>query len=192
MEERTNKHGLGLALNVRREKFWHFSGIQWLSRACTRTKFPYSNQERSTYTSEFESHWVPLSYGLVPHLSKKLSKLPRTQTHPLALTDLASVSTSSNPSPQQPPLPNRRLSLTVANFYLLTALGPCLSSSSSSLVGNLALKAFVWVSYDTDKRILWLAFTTTHRMNAHHRATVECRLDFPCWLLREHLPIKTH
>ena len=25
---------------------------------------------------EFESHWVPLSYGLVPHLSKKLSKLP--------------------------------------------------------------------------------------------------------------------
>ena len=29
-----------------------------------------------TYTSEFESHWVPLSYGLVPHLNKKLSKLP--------------------------------------------------------------------------------------------------------------------
>ena len=24
----------------------------------------------------FESHWVPLSYGLVPHLSKKLSKFP--------------------------------------------------------------------------------------------------------------------
>ena len=23
------------------------------------------------YNSEFESHWVPLSYGLVPHLSKK-------------------------------------------------------------------------------------------------------------------------
>ena len=30
-----------------------------------------------TYTSEFESHWVPLSYGLVPHLSKKLSKFPQ-------------------------------------------------------------------------------------------------------------------
>ena len=29
-----------------------------------------------TYTSEFESHWVPHSYGLVPYLSKKLSKLP--------------------------------------------------------------------------------------------------------------------
>ena len=26
--------------------------------------------------TEFESHWVPLSYGLVPHLSKKLSKFP--------------------------------------------------------------------------------------------------------------------
>ena len=24
----------------------------------------------------FESHWVPLSYGLVPHLSKKLCKFP--------------------------------------------------------------------------------------------------------------------
>ena len=28
--------------------------------------------------SELESHWVPLSYGLVPHLSKKLCKLPHT------------------------------------------------------------------------------------------------------------------
>ena len=26
-------------------------------------------------TSEFESHWVPHSYGLVSHLSKKYSKL---------------------------------------------------------------------------------------------------------------------
>ena len=28
-----------------------------------------------TYTSEFKSHWVPHSYGLVPYLSKNLSKL---------------------------------------------------------------------------------------------------------------------
>ena len=36
-----------------------------------------SKLDKQTYTSEFESHWVPLSYGLVPHLSKKkLSKLP--------------------------------------------------------------------------------------------------------------------
>ena len=33
-----------------------------------------------TYTSEFESHWVPLSYGLVPQLSKKLSKFPHALT----------------------------------------------------------------------------------------------------------------
>ena len=28
-----------------------------------------------TFTSEFDSHEVPLSYGLVPHLIKQLSKL---------------------------------------------------------------------------------------------------------------------
>ena len=27
------------------------------------------------YTSEFKSHWVPHSYGHVPHLSKKLCRL---------------------------------------------------------------------------------------------------------------------
>ena len=42
-----------------------------------------SKLDLQTYTSEFESHWAPLSYGLVPHLSKKkLSKLPIKQiTH---------------------------------------------------------------------------------------------------------------
>ena len=35
-----------------------------------------SKLDKQTYTSEFESHWVPLSYGLVPHLSKKLRKFP--------------------------------------------------------------------------------------------------------------------
>ena len=34
-----------------------------------------SKLDEQTYTSEFESHRVPLSYGLVPRLSKKLSKL---------------------------------------------------------------------------------------------------------------------
>ena len=29
------------------------------------------------YMSDFESHWVSLSCGLVPHLSKKLSKSPQ-------------------------------------------------------------------------------------------------------------------
>ena len=35
-----------------------------------------SKLDLQTYTSEFESHWVPHSYGFVPHLSKKLCKLP--------------------------------------------------------------------------------------------------------------------
>ena len=34
-----------------------------------------SKLDKQTCMSEFESHWVPLSYGLVPHLSKMLSKL---------------------------------------------------------------------------------------------------------------------
>ena len=38
---------------------------------------------RKSHTCEFESHWVPLSYGLVPHLSKKkLSKFPFTDLKP--------------------------------------------------------------------------------------------------------------
>ena len=37
-----------------------------------------SKLDLQTYTSEFESHLVPLSYGLVPHLSKKLSKFPNS------------------------------------------------------------------------------------------------------------------
>ena len=105
-ERRTNKHGLGLALSVRREKFCHFSGILWV----------YPNE-------------IP-------------TQLPRTLTHPLALVDLVSGSTSSNSSLQQPPISDRCLSLTVAISYLLTALGPCPSSSSSGLVGNLARKPF--------------------------------------------------
>ena len=35
-----------------------------------------SKLDLQTYTSEFKSHCVSHSYGLVPHLSKKLSKLP--------------------------------------------------------------------------------------------------------------------
>ena len=34
-----------------------------------------SKLDKQTYTSEFECHWVPLSYGPVPHVTKKLSKL---------------------------------------------------------------------------------------------------------------------
>ena len=45
---------------------------------------------KQTYTSEYESHWVLLSYGLVPHLSKKLSKFPfnSMQTELLVLSSI--------------------------------------------------------------------------------------------------------
>ena len=33
-------------------------------------------KELCVYTYILYKHWVPLSYGLVPHLSKKLSKFP--------------------------------------------------------------------------------------------------------------------
>ena len=77
---------------------------------------------------------------------------PGTQTHPLVLADLACGSTSPNSSLQQPPLSNRPLFLTVANFRLLIALEPCLSSSSSRLAGNLVRKPFVWVSHQNQQR----------------------------------------
>ena len=34
-----------------------------------------SKLDSQTYTSEFESHWVPHSFGLVPHRSKELCEL---------------------------------------------------------------------------------------------------------------------
>ena len=37
-----------------------------------------SNLDEQTFQSEFESHWVPNSYSLGPHLTKKLSKVPRS------------------------------------------------------------------------------------------------------------------
>ena len=41
----------------------------------------FSKVEQQTYTSEFESHWLPHSYVLGPHLSEKLSKLRLSHTH---------------------------------------------------------------------------------------------------------------
>ena len=34
-----------------------------------------SKLDLQTYTNEFESHWAPHSFGLVPHWSKELCKL---------------------------------------------------------------------------------------------------------------------
>ena len=73
-------------------------------------------------------------------------------THPLAQADLASGFTSPHSSLQQPPLSNHCLSLTVTNYSLLTALRPCLSLSSSSLIGNLVCEPFAWVSCQNRQR----------------------------------------
>ena len=35
-----------------------------------------SKRDKQTCKSEFESHWVSYSFGLVPHRSKELRKLP--------------------------------------------------------------------------------------------------------------------
>ena len=80
------------------------------------------------------------------------TQLPGTLTHPLVLSDLASGPTSPNFSLQQQSLSDRRLCMTVTNSYLLTALGPCFSSSSFGLLGYLACKPFVWVSHQNRQR----------------------------------------
>ena len=66
---------------------------------------------------------------------------PGTLTHPLTLADQASESTGPSSSL------SCRISLTVTfPRLLLTALEPCLSLSSG-FVGNIACKAFEWVSH---------------------------------------------
>ena len=98
--------------------------------------------------------------GSNEHVPEWNSQIPGMLTHPLVLADLASGSTSPNSLLQQLPLSNRRISLTVSNSYLLTALGPCLSLFSSGA--------------KTDQEILWLALTNTYRMNSHHHTTSCC------------------
>ena len=121
-ERRTNKHGLGLALSVRREKFGHISGILcfcgWPERVLEQ------NSHTATWNADLSSRicWP----GLWVHRFQLLL--------------------------QQLPLSNCYLSLTVTHSSLFTALGPCLSSFSSSLVGNLARKPFVWVSRQNRQR----------------------------------------
>ena len=106
--------------------------------------------------------------------NKILTRLPGMLTHPFALADLASGSTSPNSSLQLPLVSDRRLSQSVANSYLLTALGPSFSSSSSSLVGNLARKLFVLVSRQNKQRNT-LTGAHPHRQNENpplcHTAT---------------------
>ena len=88
--------------------------------------------------------------GMYPN--KIPTQLPGTLTHPFVLADMASGFTGPNSSSLQSPLSDHCLFLTVTNSYLLTALEPCLFSSSSGLVGNLVRKPFVWVSHQNRQR----------------------------------------
>ena len=119
-ERRTNKHGLGLGLNVRREKF--------LALFCASVAIA------SMYPSK-----IP-------------TQLPGTLTHPLTLADPASGSTIPNSSFSSCLSLTVAFPLTVVNFSLFTTLGPCLSSSSSGLVGNLVRKLFVQFSRQNRQR----------------------------------------
>ena len=70
----------------------------------------------------------------------------------------------------QPPFSNSRLPLTSVDcFLLLTAREPCLSSSSSGLIGDLAQEPFVWFPAKTNKGILCQVLTRihNHRTNVH-------------------------
>ena len=141
-EKRTNKHGLGLAPSARRKKFvtllYSFLCIYELSWACIRSKFPHSHQEC----------WLIFSRWPTRPLGQQV--LAVAFLWPSASTDFCGLL-----SPADCP---------VLFFAFLSSLslGPCLPSFSSSLVGNLAHKPFVWVLRQTDKGILWLALTHTH------------------------------
>ena len=102
--------------------------------------------------------------------AKKIpTQLPGILTHTQALADPASVFTSLNSSFSS------RLSLTVANSFPLLSvltLGPCISSDSSGLVGNLTRKPSEWVSCQSRQRNPLTGTPTPTEMNAHHRATI--------------------
>ena len=57
-------------MGIRELGFTYLSFNRGTSGGLTVSKLDYQ-----TFTSEFESHWAPLSFGLVPHLSKELFKL---------------------------------------------------------------------------------------------------------------------
>ena len=121
-ERRTNKHGLGLALGVRRKKFWHFSDILCFygchGRILEQNPLTATRNADSSSRVGWLSFWVHWSHLLL----------------------------------QQPLLSDRRLSLAVANSSLFTSLGPSLSSSSSGLVGNLGRRLFVWALHQNRQR----------------------------------------
>ena len=122
MKRRTNKHGFGFAPTARRAKF--------VTLLCG---FLCIWLSRACIRAKFlhiqQKRWLILSRCLTWLLSPQVPT-PLTVAFPRLLLTAFSVDC----------------------FHLLTALGPCLLSSSSGLVGNLALKPFVWVSRQNRQR----------------------------------------
>ena len=101
------------------------------------------------------------------------TQLLGTLTHPLVLANPASESTSPNS------LFTSCLSLTIAFPWLsltplCSALGLCLSSSSSTLVGNLMCKPFVWALRQNRQR--------NPLTGAHPHPHNECSLSYHNYL----------
>ena len=122
-ERRTNKHGLGLAPSARKEVLALFCGF--LCICGYREHVSEWNSHTATRNTDLSSHigWP----GFCIHWSQLLL--------------------------QQPPLSLSLWRLPFANSsLLLTVLGPCLSLSSSCLIGNFVHKCFVWFSCQSRQR----------------------------------------
>ena len=115
----------------------------------------------------------PLFWHFMAIQSLYPNKIPtRTLTHPLVLADMPSGSIGPNSTLQQLPLSDRRLSMTVANSYLLSTLKTCLSSSSSGLIGNLTSSPLSGFRVKTKKEYSdWHSHTHTH---THTQPQNEC------------------
>ena len=129
-ENRTNKHVLGLAPSVRREKFvtllCSFLFICELSRPRIRAKLPQSHQERRFTLSRWPTRPLGPQVLAVSHI------------WPSASPDFCRLlSTADCP---------------VLVYFLPFCSGTFLPSSSSVLVGNLACSPFVWASCQNRQR----------------------------------------
>ena len=83
---------------------------------------------------EFEFHWVPHSYGLVPHLSKKLSKLILpTDPNKKKLIIYYNKSKTSNLDIKIIPLPG--FAKTNVIYQFKCPLGDCISENNNVYIG---------------------------------------------------------
>ena len=93
---------------------------------------------------------------------------------------------------QQLPFFDGCLSLTVVNFFLLlTALGPCLSSSSSSLVGNLTHPLCEFRAKNRQRNLLTGTHPHPQKWIPPHHATM-ASLDRTCFQLPDSIFISCY